>query len=105
MGDHELISRAAALAGRGQLDEAVAVLQKAARSSGSARILDALGELFLAGGRYDEAIEVYRKLTKLKYPGAFNGLGNALQCAGRLAEAVEAYGRAIRAKPDYVEAR
>ena len=57
-------------------------------------------------GKFDEAIEAYKKTISLKpdYAQAYNNIGNALQGQGKLDEAIEVYKKCILLKPDYAEA-
>ena len=48
-----------------------------------------LGNVFQDQGKFDEAIDVYKKSISLKpdYANAFNNLGAALQITGKLEDA------------------
>ena len=52
-----------------------------------------LGSVLAARGRFDEAIENYRKAIQINpnYPDALNNLGIALAAKGRFDEAIENY--------------
>ncbi len=57
-------------------------------------------------GRYDEAIDMYRKAIKIMPDDekAHNNLGTLLAQQGGLDEAIEHFSEALRIKPDFVEA-
>jgi tetratricopeptide (TPR) repeat protein len=65
-----------------------------------------LGTLFADKGRFDEAIENYRKAIQINpdHREALNNLGNALAAQGRLDEAIENYYKAIQINPNYFDA-
>ena len=57
-------------------------------------------------GKFDEAIQAYKKALSIKpdYAEAHNNMGNALKEQGRLDEAIAAHKKAISIKPNYAEA-
>lgn len=61
------------------------------------QLLNNTGYVLLNLGRYDEAIEAYRKVIAIdpKHALSHYGLGNALSGLGRYDEAIEAYHKAI----------
>jgi tetratricopeptide (TPR) repeat protein len=63
-----------------------------------------LGNLRLAEGRVEEAIEQYRRVVRSMpdYAVAHDNLGNALASLGRVDEAIHHYREALRARPDSV---
>jgi tetratricopeptide (TPR) repeat protein len=65
-----------------------------------------LGTLFADKGRFDEAIENYRKAIQINPNSAvpLYSLGLALAAQGRLDEAIENYRKAIQLNPDYRDA-
>jgi tetratricopeptide (TPR) repeat protein len=65
-----------------------------------------LGTLFADKGRFDEAIENYRKAIQINpdHREALNNLGNALAAQGRLDEAIENYYKAIQINPNSFDA-
>jgi protein O-mannosyl-transferase len=96
-----------ALAGRGQVDDAIMHFRKALEIKPD----DALGYVDLATtltgqGQVDEAIVLYRKALDIKpnYALAHNNLGAALAGRGQFNEAVVHYRKALDIKPDYADA-
>jgi tetratricopeptide (TPR) repeat protein len=72
----------------------------------SALVLKVFGNSLITIGRVDEAIEVYKRITK-SWPGdwqAYYVLGEAYKTKGRLDEAYECFEKALKIKPDDVEA-
>jgi len=67
---------------------------------------DAVGDLYLEDGRFDEAIVEYRAsiaLNPQSAPTHYN-LGYALSARGRAADAIAELGEALRIDPDYAQA-
>ena len=96
-----------ALAGRGEIDEAIAHYRKALEIKPD--YVGAHNNLAveLAGhGRVDEAIVHYRKALEIKpaCAEAHSNLGLALAGRGRVDEAIVHYRKALEIKPDYVKA-
>lgn len=62
-----------------------------------------LGTALYEAGRYEEAIERYRKAisTQPDYAPAYNNLGVALRASGRVDEAIAAYEQGLRLRDDY----
>ena len=65
-----------------------------------------LGSLFTDTGRFDEAIENYRKVIQINPNSAIPlySLGVALAAQGRFDEAIENYRKAIQINPNYFDA-
>ena len=65
-----------------------------------------LGAAFATKGRFDEAIENFRKAIQINpnFSEAQYNLGNALAAKGRFDEAIENYYKAIQINPNYCEA-
>jgi len=65
-----------------------------------------LGAALQSEGRFDEAIEHYRRAVMLRsdYAPAYNNMGAALRAKGQVPEAVATYERALALRPDYSEA-
>ena len=65
-----------------------------------------MGVVVQEQGKFEEAIEVFKKAIELKpnYAGAHNNMGIAFQEYGKREEAIEAYTKAIVIKPDYADA-
>ena len=96
-----------ALAGRGQVDEAIAHYRKALEiKPDDAEAHNNLGDALAGRGQVDEAIAHYRKALEIKpdYAEAHNNLGNALAGRGQVDEAIAHYRKALEIKPDYAEA-
>src|SRR5207237_850288 len=66
-----------------------------------------LGNLLVADGKLEEAIEHFRAALKISPDSASaqNNLGNALARQGKVGEAIPCFREAARLKPDYLEAR
>jgi Flp pilus assembly protein TadD len=77
-----------------------------ARNPDSWMAYDNLGVAHAAEGRFDEAIEDFRKTIQIKpnHFEALEDLGNALANKGRLDEAIDNYRKAIQINPDSSEA-
>jgi protein O-mannosyl-transferase len=91
----------------GQLDEAIAHLQKALEINPKfAGIHYDLGLCFFQLGRLDEAIAQYRKEIEIQpdHAMAHNNLGQALARKGKPDEAITEYQRALAIEPDMGEA-
>ncbi len=95
------------LAGRGQVDEAIAQYQKAVEIK--ADYVEALNNLGLAlaqCGRLDEAIAEYQKALKIEPHSAeaLDNLGIVLAGRGQVDQAVAQYQKALEIKPNFAEA-
>jgi tetratricopeptide (TPR) repeat protein len=98
---------AAALAGTGQVDEAIACFHKAIELDPKLALAhDGLGHALLARGQLDEAIACWRRVITLgpKYASAHNNLGFALARKGQIDEAIASYRMAIALDPKYAQA-
>ena len=97
-----------ALAGRGQVDEAIAHYQKALEIKPDyAEAHNNLGNALAGRGQIDEAIAQYQKAMEIKpdYAEAHNNLGSALAVRGQIDEAIAHYQKALEIKPDDADAR
>ncbi|MBT4485778.1 MAG: tetratricopeptide repeat protein [Candidatus Latescibacteria bacterium] len=76
------------------------------KSPEKARPYSSLGFAYDRAGKYNEAIQSYRKALSINpdYSRAYYNLGNTLSRLGRVEEAIASYREAIRAKPNYPEA-
>ena len=86
------------MAGRGQVDEAIAHYRKALEIKPDyAEAHNNLGNALAGRGQVDEAIAHYRKALEIKpdYAEAHNNLGNALAGRGQVDEALEHYQKAL----------
>ena len=65
-----------------------------------------LGAALQDEGRFDEAIEHYRRALAFKpdYAPAYSNMGTALRAKGQLPEAIATYQQALALRPDYPEA-
>jgi len=65
-----------------------------------------LGAALQEEGRFDEAIEHYRRALAFKadYAPAYSNMGTALRAKGQLPEAIATYQHALALRPDYPEA-
>jgi tetratricopeptide (TPR) repeat protein/uncharacterized membrane protein len=65
-----------------------------------------LGAALQSDGRFDEAIEHYRRAVTLRpdYAPAYSNMGAALRAKGKVPEAVTTYQRALALRSDYPEA-
>jgi tetratricopeptide (TPR) repeat protein len=66
----------------------------------------AMGDVRVAQGRLEEALQFYARAVRLDpdYPEGHNNLGSLLARTGRLEDAIEHYQTALRLKPAYPEA-
>ena len=90
-----------------QLDEAVAVLQRASElRPESVELRNDLGVVFAQQGKLDQAVACFRQAIQSRpdYAEAYNNLGIVLSQQGKLIEAVRSYQQALRIKADYAEA-
>ena len=95
------------LAGRGQVDEAIAHYRKALEINPDyARAHNNLGVALAGRGQIDEAIAHYRKALEINpdYAEAHNNLGMALAGRGQVDEAIAHYRKALEINPDYADA-
>jgi tetratricopeptide (TPR) repeat protein len=98
----------AALSGKGQVDEAIACLQKAVQLRPDlAEAYNNLGNALLRKGQLDEAITQLRKAVQIQpeNPRARNNLGNALLQVGQMDEAIQCFQKALEIQPDLAEAQ
>jgi tetratricopeptide (TPR) repeat protein len=96
-----------ALAQRGQLGEATALLARAVQAQPSfAKGHHNLGVAYAQQGRHEDAVAALCRALQLQpaYPEAHFNLGNALGVLGRRDESIAAYRGAVRQRPDYAEA-
>ena len=96
-----------ALAGRGQVDEAIVHFRKALElKPNNAEAHNNLGMALAGRGQSDEALTHYRKALEIKpgYAEVHNNLGNVLAGRGQFDEAIAHYRKAVEANPDYAEA-
>jgi tetratricopeptide (TPR) repeat protein len=65
-----------------------------------------LGAALQADGRYDEALEHYRRALALQpdYAPAYNNMASTFRAKGDVRQAVSTYEQALRVRPDYPEA-
>ena len=90
----------------GQVDEAIAVLETAAKLEADSSIYGNLGLALAAKGQVERAIECYKKAIWMNPANAeaHYNLGNTYLAQDRIAEAAGEYKRAIKAKPEYSKA-
>ena len=90
----------------GRHDKAVKYIQRAIESRPMATFHSNLGLAYHALGKFDQAIDSYRRACKLSPNMAEvqNNLSNALREKNRLEEAEACYRQAVELKPDYAEA-
>ena len=96
-----------ALAGRGQVDEAIAHYRKALEIKPDyAEAHNNLGMALAGRGQVDEAIACYRKALEIKpdLAEAHDNLGMALAGRGQVDEAITHYRKALEINPDLAEA-
>ncbi len=97
----------AALARRGQIDEAIAHYQRALEINPDyADAHDGLGQALLSKGRVDEAITHFRKVVAVKpdFAEAHNNLGAALAKSEGVDEAMVEYQKALEIDPNFAQA-
>ncbi|MFN4178003.1 MAG: sulfotransferase [Phenylobacterium sp.] len=89
---------------RGEANQALLDLEPGL--AGNPRALQAAGEIFLANGRFPEALRVYRRAADLvpDAPGALYNLAAALVAAGEMAEAEATFDRVIALDPSDADA-
>jgi protein O-mannosyl-transferase len=96
------------LASRGDLNEAVAHLQRAVEiDPADAEAAYDLGTLLLQHDRIEDAERVFRAVVRDRpdHAEAHNNLGIALGSQGKLHEAIEQFEQALRLKPGFADAR
>jgi Tfp pilus assembly protein PilF len=96
--------RAVLAAHRGELVEALRLIQAAAASNPNlGQIASDMGGILTRMGRLEEALESYDRAAELQPddPAALNGRGLGRSLKGRYEEAITAFTRAIEIKPDY----
>jgi tetratricopeptide (TPR) repeat protein len=96
----------AALAAKGQVEEAIAHYQEAIRlRSDDAKFHSNLGNALGIRGRIDEAIAPLQEAVRLKpnYAETHNDLGMALATKGRMDDAIREFQEAIHLKPDFAD--
>jgi len=96
-----------ALAGKGQVDDAIRQFQEAIRlSPGFAQAHYNLGYQLAVLGQINEAIRQFQEAIRLKpnYARAHNNLGAALVELGQIDEAIRQFQEALRLEPDYSQA-
>ena len=78
-------------------------LQLLKHFSHSVTLHNILGAANRGLGKFDEAIEAYKKALSIKpdYAESYYNLGNAFMEQGRLEKAIKAYNKALSIKPDY----
>ena len=94
-----------ALAGRGQIDEAIAQYRKALEIEPNlAEAHNNFGVVLGQSGRFGEAVAHFQQALKSKpdYAEAHNNLGNALAGQGKIAEAVVQWREAVRLQPNQI---
>ena len=95
-----------ALAGRGQVDEAIAHYRKALEiKPDDVEAHTNLGNALAGSGQFEEAIAHYRKALEIKpdFAEIHANLGNALAGSGQFEEAIAHYRKALEIKPDFAE--
>ncbi len=93
-----------ALAGCGQVDEAIAHFEKALEIKPDfTEAHNNLGLALAGRGRFDEAIAHYQKALKIEpdYADAHNNLGNALASRGQVDVAIAHFKKALEIRPDF----
>jgi len=91
----------------GQVDEAVAMLNRAAdATTASAEAQASLGMIFTGIGRFAEAIACYQRAIAAdpQHAVAHCNLANVLQSRGRLRDAIDHYEHALEIRPEFPEA-
>ena len=102
-----LVKLAFLLYGRGEVENALAILEEADEvKPNDFEVLNRLGTVLMASGRTDEAVARLGRAVELRPDdaGAYNRLALALALGGRPAEAVQAYSRALELDPAVVDA-
>lgn len=82
------------------------LISKAIRTRPSGPMYNNLGLALHAQGKFDAAVESYRKALSFQPNDAMahNNLGNALQAQGKLDEAIRSYQKALTLMPDFAQA-
>jgi tetratricopeptide (TPR) repeat protein len=91
----------------GQIDEAVAMLNRAADAmAASAEAQAGIGTIFTGIGRFAEAISCFQRTlaAEPRHAVAHYNLANVLQWRGRLKDAIDHYEHAIEIRPEFPEA-
>jgi predicted O-linked N-acetylglucosamine transferase (SPINDLY family) len=90
----------------GEVEEAIAVLRRAAAFSTAVEVHNSLGNALRARGEKEEALAVFQRALKHhpRHAGTHYNIGNVLRDLGRMDEAIAAFGEALRIAPIFVEA-
>ncbi|MGH9603817.1 MAG: tetratricopeptide repeat protein [Terriglobales bacterium] len=100
-GLNEMLAQAAAASDAGNFDQAAEILAKATEADPTRDLLwFKLGDAYLSGKKYDQAVESYQKSIAIKPLGAYyNNLGQAQMKSGKVEDAIASYNKAAEIEP------
>lgn len=100
-GLNEMLAQAATASDAGNFDLAAEILTKATGADPTRDLLwFKLGDAYLGGKKYDQAVESYQKAIAIKPQGAYyNNLGQAQVKSGKVQEAIASYEQAAQIEP------
>lgn len=100
-GLNEMLAQAAAATEAQNFDQAAQILTKATDADPTRDLLwFKLGDAYLSGKKYDQAVESYQKAIAIKPAGAYyNNLGQAQVKAGKVEDAIASYTKAAELEP------
>lgn len=100
-GLNEMLAQAQVATDAGNFDQAAEILTKATDADPTRDLLwFKLGDAYLGGKKYDQAVESYHKAIAIKPAGAYyNNLGQAQMKSGKMQEAIASYEQAAQIEP------
>ncbi|MGH9532809.1 MAG: tetratricopeptide repeat protein [Terriglobales bacterium] len=100
-GLNEMLAQAAAASDAGDFDQAAEILARATEADPTRDLLwFKLGDAYLGGKKYDQAVESYQKSIAIKPLGAYyNNLGQAQMKSGKVEDAIASYNKAAEIEP------
>lgn len=100
-GLNEMLAQAAAASEAQNFDQAAQILTTATQADPTQHLLwFKLGDAYLSGKKYDQAVDSYQRAIAIKPTGAYyNNLGQAQIKSGKVEDAIASYTRAAEMEP------